>query len=146
MDSTVITACVAATASVFVALATFYLNKKKEREAEWRKQKTEHYREFFESLNGIVENGAEIPAENHVRWSQACNTIGLVAPQSVLEALWNFQDEISRSNKNSSAENHDKQLNNLLIEIRKDLGISPKDCPQNFRFRLWVSKQLNSSS
>ena len=90
MDTPLYVAAISASASILVAVITFYLAKKKEREGEWRQQKIEHYRELLESLNDIVEGPLEITPEHHRRWAKSCNTIGLVAPQNVLEALWSY--------------------------------------------------------
>ena len=137
MDTPVLVAVISASASIVVAAVTFLLTKRKEREAEWRKQKLEHYREFLDALSGVV--GTDATREGQLRWARACNTIGLVASQKVLLALRQFQDAIAKSNKNSSVEEHDKKLNQMMLAIRADLDISPADDPKSFSFRLWCS-------
>jgi type II secretory pathway pseudopilin PulG len=137
MDTPVVVAIISAAASLAIAAITFFLTKRKEREAEWRKQKLEHYREFLDSLSGTVGTDSTPVAQR--RWARAANTIGLVASQRVLSALWKFQNAIAKSNPNPSAENHDKALNSLMLAIRADLGVSPTDEPESFSFRLWCS-------
>ncbi|WP_143133135.1 hypothetical protein [Pseudoduganella namucuonensis] len=137
METPIFVAVITAAASLAVAAITFFLTKGKEREAEWRKQKLEHYREFLDALSGIV--GTDSTPEAQRRWARATNTIGLVASQSVLVALWRFQDTIARSNPNRSAEDHDQKLNELMLAIRADLGVTPADVPENLSFRLWCS-------
>lgn len=137
MDVPVLVAVISAAASIAVAAVTFFLTKRKEREAEWRKQKLEHYREFLEALSGTV--GTDATREGQLRWAKSCNTIGLVASQSVLKALWQFQDAIAKSNPRPSSEAHDRCLNQLMLAIRADLGVSPQDDPGTFNFRLWAS-------
>ena len=137
MDTPIFVAVISAAASLAVAAITFFLTKRKEREAEWRKQKLEHYREFLDALSGTV--GTDSTPEAQRRWARASNTIGLVASQRVLAALWQFQDSIARSNPNPSVENHDRKLNQLMLAIRADLGVSPADEPEHFAFRLWCS-------
>lgn len=137
MDTPILVAVITAAASLAVAAVTFFLTKRKEREAEWRKQKLEHYREFLDSLSGTV--GTDSTPEAQRRWARASNTIGLVASQRVLAALWQFQDSIARSNPNTSVEDHDRRPNQLMLAIRHDLGITPADKPENFSFRLWCS-------
>jgi hypothetical protein len=54
MDTSVSVAAISAAAGVIVAAVSFYLTKKKEREADWRKYKYEQYKEFMISISGIV--------------------------------------------------------------------------------------------
>lgn len=137
MDTPILVAVISAAASIAVAAVTFFLTKRKEREAEWRKQKLEHYREFSDALSGTV--GTDSTPEAQRRWARATNTIGLVASQRVLLALRQFQDAIARSNPNPSQEAHDQALNRLMLAIRTDLDITPTDDPATFSFRLWCS-------
>ena len=137
MDTPILVAVISAAASIAVAAVTFFLTKRKEREAEWRKQKLEHYREFLDALSGTV--GTDSTSEAQRRWARATNTIGLVASQQVLLALRQFQDATARSNPNSSQESHDQALNKLMLAIRADLNITPTDDPATFSFRLWCS-------
>ncbi|MBP4044985.1 hypothetical protein [Chromobacterium violaceum] len=137
MDTPVWVAVISSAASILVAAVTFFLTKRKERDAEWRKQKLEHYREFLDALSGTV--GTDSTPEAQQRWARAANTIGLVASQSVLLALWQFQDAIARSNPNPSKQAHDDALNRLMLAIRLDLDVSPADDPSTFSFRLWCS-------
>ena len=144
MDSAVFVATISASASILVAALTFFLTKKKEREAEFRKQKLEHYKEFLDALSGVV--GTDSTAENQRRWARASNTMGLVASQQVLEAQMKFQEATAKSNPNRSSEEHDRSLNQLLLSIRKDMGVTPADDPQTFSFRLWCSGTRDSNT
>jgi hypothetical protein len=137
MDTPILVAVTSAAASIAAAAITFFLTKRKEREAEWRKQKLEHYREFLDALSGTV--GTDSTPEGQRRWARATNTIGLVASQTVLLALRRFQDAIARSNPDPSQEAHDRALNQLMLAIRMDLDITPTDDPATFSFRLWCS-------
>lgn len=137
MDTPILVAVISAAASVTVAAVTFFFTKRKEREAEWRKQKLEHYRELLDALSGVV--GTDSTPEAQRRWARATNTIGLVASQQVLLALRQFQDAIARSNPNPSQKTHDQALNKLMLAIRADLDITPTDDPTTFSFRLWCS-------
>ncbi|HTD05102.1 hypothetical protein [Undibacterium sp.] len=137
MDVPILVAVISAAASIIVAAGTFFLTKRKEREAEWRTQRLQHYREFLEALSGTV--GTDSTPEGQLRWAKACNTIGLVASQNVLKALWQFQDAIAKSNPQPSVKEHDRCLNLLILAIRVDLRVSPQDDPSTFAFRLWAS-------
>ena len=39
---------------LFIAAATYWFTKKKERKAEWRKEKLAYYKAFVDSLSGVV--------------------------------------------------------------------------------------------
>lgn len=61
MDVPIIVAVIMAAAGLFASSLTFFLTKKKEREAEWRRQKLDHCKEFMAALNNIV--GPPAPVE-----------------------------------------------------------------------------------
>ena len=63
----------------------YFLTKWREREAEWRKDKREHYKAFVGSLSGIIEG--EATPEGKVIFNRATNDLNLIAPQTVIEAL-----------------------------------------------------------
>lgn len=115
--------------------AAFIFTKWREREAEWRKEKREHYKDFVNSLSDVVKEVAT--HECHVRFARACNNLNLIAPQTVIEAVKAFQDEIKISNPNKDDSRHDVLLSKVLFEMRRDLSISPKDDHETFRVRLW---------
>ena len=54
MAADVVTALIAASGAVILAGATYWLTKKREREAELRKEKLEHYKDLVASLSGII--------------------------------------------------------------------------------------------
>jgi hypothetical protein len=144
MAADVYSAIVAASGAVVLAGATYWFTKKRERDAEIRKEKLEHYKEFSLSLSGVVDGDAT--PEGHRAFAKASNKLNLIAPQSVLGALHAFQDEIRLTNKNPNRAKHDSLLSNLYYEMRRDLGISPKDNPQTFRVGLWASGQPPADS
>ena len=137
MAAEIYTAIIGASGAVVVAGASYWLTKKREREAELRKEKLEHYKDFVASQSGIV--ALDATPEGQRAFARACNNLNLIAPQSVLVALQNFQDEIRASNENPCRERHDRLLSLLLYEIRKDLGVSPEDDAKSFRVGLWAS-------
>jgi len=47
MDTSVVVSAIAAASGVIVAAVSFFLTKKREREADWRKYKYEQYKEFM---------------------------------------------------------------------------------------------------
>ncbi|MGH7951769.1 MAG: hypothetical protein ACREFE_07600 [Limisphaerales bacterium] len=123
--------------ALLVAAVTYWFSKRAEREAEWRKEKLKHYMAFVESLSRILKD--EVTPEGQIAFAKACNDILLFAPQYVIEALMNFQDEIKVSNKKPSLERHDELLSKLFLVIRRDIGIKPNDDETTFKVRLWAS-------
>lgn len=137
MSADIMTSLVAASGAFALAVTTYWLTKKREREAELRREKLEHYKDFVTSLSGVI-SGESTP-EGQRAFSRACNKLNLVAPQSVLVALQAFQQEIKVTNSSKSTERHDKLMSELFYEIRKDLGVSPEDNVDTFRVGLWAA-------
>jgi hypothetical protein len=137
MSAAVITALISVFGGIAVAGASYWFTKKREREAEWRKEKLEHYKDFVASLSGVI--AGETTAEGQQVFARACNKLNLIAPQPVIKALRDFQSEIKVSNPNKSQESHDRLMSKLFYEIRRDLGISPNDDSRDFQVGLWTS-------
>src|SRR5712691_11954602 len=96
MTATVIAALSAAFGGIAIAGATYWFTKQRERDAEWRKEKLEHYKTFVVALGGTI--SGESTSEGQRAFARACNNLNLVAPQTVIEALREFQQEIKVSN------------------------------------------------
>ena len=137
MTATVVTTLIGLLGSLLVAALTYWSTKRREREAEWRKEKLAYYKAFVESMSGIVE-GDDTP-EGHKLYAKTTNNLLLFAPQSVIEALNTFRSEIAISNANRSRENHDKLFAILLLAIRRDVGVQPADDPATFKPLMWAS-------
>ena len=137
MAAEIATALIAASGAIVLAGATYWFTKKREREAELRKEKLEHYKDFVASLSGIA-SGESTP-ESQRAFSRACNKLNLIAPQAVIRALQDFQQEIKITNDARSDERHDRLMSNLFYEMRKDLQITPKDEDTGLVFGLWAS-------
>jgi hypothetical protein len=120
MDGTVI---VTATTAVSVAALSYVFAKRRERDAEWRKLKLDHYKEFVAALSGVVGERANATAQR--RFSDAVNAMVLVAPSAVLRALYAFHDEVRTGNETRTLDGHDNALKALLREIRRDVHPSP---------------------
>ncbi len=71
-------------------------------------------------------------------FSLVCNKLNLVAPQAVIFALQEFQNEIKISNSAKSLEVHDKLMSKLFYTMRRDLEVTPTD-KNIFQVRLWAS-------
>lgn len=137
MPAEITTSIVTASGAVFLAGASYLFTKKREREAELRREKLEHYKDFVDSLSGIV--SGEWTPDSQRAFARACNKLNLVAPQAVLRMLQSFQVEIKVNNASRSNEQHDKLMSALFLEIRKDLGVSPSDNESTFQVKLWAS-------
>jgi len=137
METAIATALIAFLGSLMVAVLTYWFTKQREREAEWRKEKLAHYKAFIESFSGIIEGDSS--PEGHKSFARATNNLLLFAPQSVIAALNEFRHEIRVSNMNRTQQEHDHLLAALLLEIRRDIGVSPADDPSTFKPILWAS-------
>ena len=141
MDGPITVATITAIAGVFASALTFYLTRRKEREAEWRAQKLAHYKEFMAALNAIV--GPPATTEEKVCFANASNNIFLVGSPAVLIALRGYLDETAESNVNKSDRRHDETLTALIFAIRDDIGLKPNRPSEPYEFRLWAGKPLN---
>ena len=139
MAADIYSVVIAASGAVVLAGATYWFTKKREREAELRKEKLEHYKELALSISAIVSK--EATPDGHRAFALACNRMNLIARQSVLVALQEYQQEIRVSNTDRSDDRHDRLLSCLFYEMRKDLNMSPKDQKSSFRVGLWASGQ-----
>lgn len=137
METELITAIVTASGAVIVAGASYLFTKMRERETDLRKEKLDHYKDFIASLSGII--SGEYTPDTQRGFALSCNKLNLVAPQSVIRALQKFQEEIKSTNDASSQKAHDRLLSELLYEMRKDLGVKPKDEKSSFTVGLWAS-------
>jgi hypothetical protein len=137
MDTPVTVAIISAAAAIVVPAISFYLTKRKERQADWQRYKFELYKSLVQSLSGIV--GTDSTPNGNKLFAEACNTLHLIASKGVLDALHDFQDEIRVSNTNRNDERHDALLSRLEWEIRKDLGIPHNPSFKQFNARLWCS-------
>ena len=135
MDSTIFVAVITATGSILVASITFYLTKRNQLEMDRQQNKLNHYKVLLSSLSDLATDGTDKDEANR-KFALASNTIALAAPQNVITALMKFHDEVKFSNPNKSANKHDELLVKLLLEIRKDIGISGRDDNKTFNFHL----------
>lgn len=135
MNAAIVVAIITASASVVVAALTFYFTKRHELAVQWRSEKLNHYKVLFSSLSDLAVDGTDKNDANK-RFALAANTISLAAPQYVINALMAFHDEVKFSNPNKSLERHDKLLNELLLAVRKDIGLAKGDNGATFNFHM----------
>jgi hypothetical protein len=125
------TPLIAASGAIAVAVATYWFTKKREREAELRKEKLEHYKDFVASLGGILIG--ESTADGQRSFARASNRLNLIAPQGVISALQALRRDMG-------SDRYDKSLSLLFFKIRRDLAISPRD-DRSLHIQLWTSGQ-----
>lgn len=134
MTNEVLVAAITASSGVVIAAVSYFLTKRQQRETEWRNSKLNHYKVLLSSISGLAVDNADVDA--HHRFALALNTLALVAPQKVVEATLAFHDGVKISSQDRSLEHHDQLLAQLLLAIREDLGMNPKDNPRTFRYHL----------
>lgn len=122
METPIIVAVISAAAALLASALTFYLTKQKEREAEWRKQKLDHYKEFMAALNGIAAKEAKI--EDRIRFAEAANNLWLIGAPKLLVALRAYLLESAKPPNRRDYTEHDRTLTALIVEVRKDIGLS----------------------
>jgi len=135
MNDSIWAALIAAFASILVASLTFYFTKKHEREANLRNEKLNHYKVLFSAMSDLAVDGTN-KSDAGMRFSLAVNTIALAAPQKVINALMSFHNEVSSSNANRNIERHNELLKELLLAVRKDIGLAKGDNKDTFNFHL----------
>lgn len=121
-------------AAIIAVIVTYVLTKRREHESDWRKLKFAQYQEFVLALSGIVNERST--REGQARYSDAVNSMALIAPMPVLTALSGFQAEITYRNKTKSAESHDQLLDLLFREMRADIQPHYTADPRDYTFKL----------
>jgi hypothetical protein len=119
MNVALLVAAISGAVSIAVAIVSYLLTKRKEREVDWNKVKLEYYREYMSAVAGMVEGRDTV--ESHVRYTDAFNTIALVASPAVLDAVKAYQDEISTRNTARNDQRHDELLSHVVNTLRLDL-------------------------
>ncbi len=134
MDSNIVVAIISASAAIVIASITYYTTKQREREAEWRKEKLAHYKEYFSALACNV--GKHSNSESRKNYAIAFNTVGLFSSQEVIECLHIYQDLTHLPAEQVPQGEHDKLLSQLVLAIRKDLKLKPRDNRTTFSYKL----------
>jgi hypothetical protein len=134
MPIEVLVAAVTAAGTVVVAAVSYFLTKRQQREAAWRDSKLDHYKELLTAISDLAVDNANVKA--HQRFALAINTLALVAPQNVVNAMLAFHDGVKQSNSDRADDLHDQLLARLLLAIRADMKMRPKDDPNTFHYHL----------
>ena len=135
MDTNILVAIISVSGSIIIASLTYYFTRLMQTKTEWQREKMNHYKVLLSALSDLAVDGTDKRKANE-SFSLASNTICLVAPQCVVNALMEFHDEVKFSNPNQTIEKHDLLLKRLLLAIRKDIGLAKKDREDSFGFHL----------
>jgi len=127
---------VVAIVGILGSFTLFYFTKKSEREDQWRQRKLEQYENLLLAMSELAFNQQEHAESANKEWVIAFNTISLSASQSVIAALIEFNEAlIPKPTKMLKNEDQSKLFRNLVIEIRKDIGLSKIDDEETFEVR-----------
>jgi hypothetical protein len=137
MNAVITASLITVIGAIFLAAATYWFTKARERDAEIRKEKLEHYKGFALAISGIVTG--EGTEEGQRAFSRACNSLNLVASHAVLVALHHYQDEIRVTNLDRNQARHDALLSELFYQMRRDLKVSPRDVRSTFQAGIWAA-------
>jgi hypothetical protein len=125
--SVAITAGVSAVTALIAVIITNRLARRREHEADWRKLKLAQYQGFIIAFSSIEKSRSTPEAIR--RYTDAANSMSLIASMSVLRALRNFQLEISYKNDKRSQAEHDRLFDLLIRALRADVQPSNQDDP-----------------
>jgi len=106
--------------AILAAIITHYLTKRRELEIREAEYKLERYKDFLASLAGVGSGYKTYDA--HVHFTNAANTLNLIASKKVLEAVYELVDYVqTHKGENYNISEQNKILNKLILEIRRDL-------------------------
>src|SRR5438094_8388307 len=123
MGTNFIIVAISSVTAVVVAAFTYYTTKQREREAEWRREKLAHYKDYFAALAETV--GRDVAHDARARYCVAFNTVGLFASQEVIDCLHAFQEITRLPHNEIDVAEHDRRLTKLVLAVRRDLKLRP---------------------
>jgi hypothetical protein len=136
MSQTIFLSLLSISGSIVLASLSYYFTKTQQLKTEWQHEKMNHYKILLKAISDLAISGKD-KRKAQEDFALASNTICIVAPQNVVKALMDFHDEVKISNRDKfSVERHDQLLRKLLLEIRKDIGLSKNDNEKTFEFHL----------
>lgn len=133
MNAEIMVALISASASILIAAVTFFLTKSKERSVELQQRKQCQYQELLSAISELADDSVTL-VEARRRFAAAVNTIVLVAPQPVIDALMAYYRELT--SKTINRDQRVELLRGLILEIRKSLDLPFEDDPSTFDFEL----------
>lgn len=139
MDAPIIVAIITAAAGLVASALTFFLTKKKEREAEWRKLKLDRYGALLVAASDLAADKRDGRS-----FARATNDVNLVASPEVLITLRAFVECVS--DPAMTVDKQDQLFTALMFAIRADLGMSPMKGPESLRLKLLVGGKASEVS
>ena len=153
-STNIIAALIGIVGTILVALLTswltYHFTRKARLEAEWRIDKLKHYQELMSGLTYVLDNldyDVEL-AKGIVKYLHAANMVALVAPQKVITLLSDVNIILDKVIKDDSKETRKKAIElfrKLVLELRNDLKITPKDDPKTFDFHFLIAYEKSKS-
>ena len=134
MVTNVIIVAISSMTAIAVAAFTYYTTKQREREAEWRREKLTHYKDYFAALAETI--GKDVSQDARSRYCIAFNTVGLFASQEVIDRLHAYQEITRLPYSEVDAAEHDRRLTKLVLAVRRDLKLRPDDDVATFSFQM----------
>jgi hypothetical protein len=119
MNPTLLVGIISAVTALTVAVAGYRLNRRRDRDLDWRKLRLEHYSAYLSALSGIT--GRRSTPEAQAQYADAFNSLVLVAPAPVLEALYAFHEEQRTNNPARTPQGYERCHNALIRELRRDI-------------------------
>jgi len=137
------------TVAFISSYATYRFTRKMQLEAEWRKDKLKYYSQLIESITETASKPRD-HEETYKQYAHAYNVISLIAPQEVANIAFEFyyaQERYLKKKRTDEeivewASNMRRMLKQLILAMRKDLRIKPKDDPKTFQYLLRSSLHL----
>ncbi|MEK7775081.1 MAG: hypothetical protein AAB305_04265 [Candidatus Zixiibacteriota bacterium] len=130
--------------AVISAYVTYYFTRKMQLEAEWRKDKLVYYQRFIDSISATT-SGLEGMDESLRKFSHTFNSVSLIAPQCVADIAYSVYGDIRVIVKMAVSDETklreylpemNDRLQKLVLAMRKDLQIMPRDNPNTFQYSL----------
>ena len=119
--------------SILAVITTHYLIKRRELEIREAEHKLERYNDLLASFAGI--GSGYKTYEAHIHFTNAINTLSLIANKKVLEAAYELVDYINKGESDNTSE-QDRILNKLILEIRRDLHTKTSKDFRQFEFHI----------
>ncbi|MBE9595037.1 MAG: hypothetical protein IMF19_16345 [Proteobacteria bacterium] len=122
--------------SILAAITTHYLIKRRELEIREAEHKLKRYKDFLASLAGI--GSGYKTYEAHVHFTNAANTLNLIASKKVLEAVYELVDHVqTHKGEGYNISEQNRILNKLILEIRRDLHPKTSKDFRQFEFHFF---------
>jgi len=129
--------------AVISSYVTYRFTRKMQLEAEWRKDKLIYYSRLIESITETMSWPKDFE-KTYRKYAHTFNVISLIAPQEVANIIFEYyftdqrfwMQEMTHEEESRWTSDQKRRLQQLVLAMRKDLRIKPKDDPKTFQYRL----------